>query len=219
MSRGIVTSLFGLLTASFVYEAVQVWQSAILAPSFQAWAVAAHALLWACVFAAFTVFVVLRAPPRRPSREPLAFAAALLGMWALVALRQPDGEVNVALVVIGDVILVVAAAWMLASILSLGRCFGVLPEARGLVTHGPYRFVRHPLYLAEFGICAGLVVAAPSLWNVAVAAVFASAQSVRMMLEERALGAEFPAYARYAAVTPRLVPRLWRPQLEYHPAR
>jgi protein-S-isoprenylcysteine O-methyltransferase Ste14 len=40
-----------------------------------------------------------------------------------------------------------------------------------------------------------------------------------MMLEERALGAEFPAYARYAAVTPRLVPRLWRPQLEYHPAR
>jgi protein-S-isoprenylcysteine O-methyltransferase Ste14 len=218
VSRAIVTSLFGLLTASFVYDAVETWHSAILASSFRAWAVAAHAVLWACVFAAFTVFVFLRAAPRRPSREPFAFAAALLGMWSLVALRQPDEKVNAALIVIGDVILIVAAAWMLASILSLGRCFGVLPEARGLVTRGPYRFMRHPLYLGEFGICAGLVVAAPSLWNLAVAAVFAGAQSIRMLLEERALKAEFPAYARYAAVTPRLLPRLWRPRLEYRHA-
>jgi protein-S-isoprenylcysteine O-methyltransferase Ste14 len=95
-------------------------------------------------------------------------------------------------------------------VLALGRCFGVLPEVRGLVTRGPYSVVRHPVYLGELGACAGLVLAAPTPWNVGVAAVFTAAQFVRMRLEERALGSEFPEYRSYAARTPRLVPRLVR---------
>jgi protein-S-isoprenylcysteine O-methyltransferase Ste14 len=99
---------------------------------------------------------------------------------------------------------------MLASVLALGRCFGVLPEARGLVTRGPYRVVRHPVYLGELGAAAGLVAGAPDRWNLAAMAAFVSAQFVRMRLEERALQREFPEYAAYAAGTPRLLPRRLR---------
>ena len=92
--------------------------------------------------------------------------------------------------------------------LALGRCFGILPEARGLVTRGPYRFVRHPVYLGELGAVAGLSIGAPSLWNLLVLVAFYAAQAARMRLEEQALGREFPEYADYGAVTPRLVPRV-----------
>ena len=95
---------------------------------------------------------------------------------------------------------------MLVAALALGRCFGVLPEARGLVTHGPYALVRHPLYLGEFAAMAGLLIASPSPRNLAAGAAFVIAQVTRMILEERALTREFPEYADYAARTPRVVP-------------
>ena len=112
-------------------------------------------------------------------------------------------------------------AWMLIAALALGRCFGVLPEARGLVTHGPYSLVRHPLYLGEFTAVAGLLIASPSTRNLVAGAVFTIAQLARMSLEERALTREFPEYADYAAQTPRVVPslsRLLRPAPSWQPA-
>ena len=101
----------------------------------------------------------------------------------------------------------IAGYWALKlSVLALGRCFGVLPEARGLVTRGPYRLVRHPVYLGEIAACVGLLLAAFSVWNVGCFVVLCAAQWVRMGLEERALEDTFPEYAAYAARTPRLIP-------------
>jgi len=91
-------------------------------------------------------------------------------------------------------------------VLALGRCFGVLPEARGLVTRGPYRLVRHPVYLGEIAALTGLTIAAPAPVHVAMLAVFIFAQLTRMRLEEAALTEAFPEYAAYAARTSRLLP-------------
>jgi protein-S-isoprenylcysteine O-methyltransferase Ste14 len=77
-----------------------------------------------------------------------------------------------------------------------------------LVTHGPYRWVRHPFYLA-FGILVianGLVT---SNWFVltASAAAFTSIV-VRTRIEERLLIARFGAeYEAYMRRTPRFLPR------------
>jgi protein-S-isoprenylcysteine O-methyltransferase Ste14 len=126
----------------------------------------------------------------------------------IVLLQGPPEAAATSLVLAGDLVALVACVWLLAAVVALGRCFGVLPEARGLVTRGPYAVVRHPVYLGEVAACAGLVLAAPTPWNLAVAAVFVGAQAVRMRLEENELGHHFPEYARYAADTPKLLPRL-----------
>ena len=78
------------------------------------------------------------------------------------------------------------------------------------MTRGPYRLVRHPVYLGEIGACTGLAVAAPTLANAAILALFITAQAVRMRLEEQALGRAFAEYAEYRARTPRLIPRFRR---------
>jgi protein-S-isoprenylcysteine O-methyltransferase Ste14 len=49
---------------------------------------------------------------------------------------------------LGQMLVVVATSVSLASLVTLGRWFGIRPALRGLAQTGPYRMVRHPLYLA-----------------------------------------------------------------------
>jgi protein-S-isoprenylcysteine O-methyltransferase Ste14 len=91
----------------------------------------------------------------------------------------------------------------------LGRSFSVMAEARQLVTAGPYRFVRHPLYLAEMISAIGIFIAFASPWTAAVLLVQIGSQIRRMQNEERVLGTAFPDYAGYMARTRRLIPGVW----------
>ncbi len=88
----------------------------------------------------------------------------------------------------------------------LGRSFSIVPEARRLITGGPYSIVRHPLYMTESLAALGIVL----LHWTATAAILACLQFClqlrRMHNEEKVLGAAFPEYAAYAERTPRLLP-------------
>ena len=211
MSRAVVTAVFVLLTTLVGAAAIDAWANAAADGGLHGLSLAAYATLKLGVVLAFTFFVVVRDPARRPSRDPVAFAACGVAVAAVVALGRPADSASTFLVVGGDLVTLAFGVWLLASVLALGRCFGVLPEARGLITSGPYAVVRHPVYLGELGAAGGLVLAAPSARNVGVLAAFAAAQAVRMRLEERALASEFADYAGYAARTPRLFPRLALP--------
>jgi protein-S-isoprenylcysteine O-methyltransferase Ste14 len=75
---------------------------------------------------------------------------------------------------------------------------------------GPYRIVRHPMYVG----CVFMYLAAPlilgSLWALAVGGCIIVTLVVRTALEDRTLRSELPGYAEYAATTPyRLIPRIW----------
>jgi protein-S-isoprenylcysteine O-methyltransferase Ste14 len=208
VSRLAVTGVFATLTVATAVRAVGVWSDAVADPTLRLWAEAGYASLRTAVVLAFSLFVFTRGPSRRPVRNPLAVGACAAAVAGIVLLQPPPDATGTALVLAGDLVALAGCVWLLVAVLALGRCFGVLPEARGLVTRGPYRLVRHPVYLGELVACAGLVLAAPTTWNLFVAAVFAGAQALRMRLEENELTLQFPEYSGYADETPRLVPRL-----------
>ncbi|MGO8920574.1 MAG: methyltransferase family protein [Stellaceae bacterium] len=91
----------------------------------------------------------------------------------------------------------------------LGRSFSVMSEARSLVTSGPYRLVRHPLYLTEEIAIIGIFL---PYWSWAAALLFLThlaVQLLRLRNEERVLRATFADYAEYARRTAGLIPGLW----------
>lgn len=78
-----------------------------------------------------------------------------------------------------------------------------------LITSGPYRHVRHPMYVSLLLFLAGLVAAAPTLaaWTAFAALVAVLATKAR--LEEAFLRERFSDYADYATRTRRFVPGIW----------
>lgn len=70
------------------------------------------------------------------------------------------------------------------------------PRDAELVDRGPYRFLRHPIYVGGTLLSAGLSLAF-SVYGLALTAVLAIFWLAKARLEERHLLARFPAYAEY----------------------
>jgi protein-S-isoprenylcysteine O-methyltransferase Ste14 len=85
------------------------------------------------------------------------------------------------------------------------------PTAGGLVTAGPYRYWRHPIYAAALlFIWAGILAhgAAPTLIDLALGVLATGMTLVRVLAEERLLRAAMPEYAAYANSTKRFIPHI-----------
>jgi protein-S-isoprenylcysteine O-methyltransferase Ste14 len=162
------------------------------------------------LFFAFLVGIyMVRSGAIAKDHNPVAVAAALVGSFVLYGLFLIPGQgrsTNVWVLAASDMCLACGMVWALYSLTYLGTRFSIVPEARGLVTSGPYRFVRHPIYLGE--IVAGLGLVLPTLFtlHILLFAVFLGAQIVRTYYEERILRTTYPQYEAYARHAHRLIP-------------
>lgn len=111
---------------------------------------------------------------------------------------------------IGGLVLVTLAAFLsLASLLSLGRRFGIWPAVRGLETRGPYQIVRHPMYLAYMLADIGYNLEEWNFGTVVLVIVGWASLLYRIRAEERILS-QTSGWSTYAAsVRYRLFPGLW----------
>jgi protein-S-isoprenylcysteine O-methyltransferase Ste14 len=109
----------------------------------------------------------------------------------------------------GLILVTIAAVLSLASLVSLGRSFGILPASRGLVNYGAYRLVRHPMYVAYVLSDIGYML---QEWNVgSLLLVLAGWTSLlyRIHAEERVLSRDDRWTPYVASVPYRLFPGLW----------
>jgi len=128
----------------------------------------------------------------------------------LLPLGKP-GEISLAVV---SMALALGSIWItLAALRRLSRQWGVaarLVEGHTLVTEGPYRAVRHPIYLGNFALLVATGLAFSRIQPLLIAIlVFWIGTALRMRKEEKllreAFGQEFEDYARRV---PALFPRL-----------
>jgi protein-S-isoprenylcysteine O-methyltransferase Ste14 len=92
----------------------------------------------------------------------------------------------------------VATALTVWGMWSLRRSFSITVEARELVTSGPYRWLRHPVYAGELLTSAAVTAWRFSILNLALFGLFAAIQLLRSRWEEKKLGRIFSSYAGWA---------------------
>jgi protein-S-isoprenylcysteine O-methyltransferase Ste14 len=109
----------------------------------------------------------------------------------------------------GLVMVTLAAVLSLICLLTMGQLFGVRPALRGLATTGPYRFVRHPMYLSYIVADLGYNLQEWNFGTVALVAAGWLSLIYRIRAEEGILSqdAGWPQYA--ASVRYRLLPGIW----------
>jgi protein-S-isoprenylcysteine O-methyltransferase Ste14 len=90
----------------------------------------------------------------------------------------------------------VLAAWAAVAMASSFTPFPRPPGHAELVQRGPYRLVRHPMYVGGFLFFAGLSLAF-SVYGLALTAVLGAFWVAKARLEERLLSERFPEYADY----------------------
>lgn len=127
----------------------------------------------------------------------VALVHALLGTAAMLASVMTRGQIRIEeqpVKAIGFVVFALGGSLFAYSAFLLGKAFmgNVDPVGEALVTKGPYRVVRHPVYLAMVVMCVGLGIGLRSLLGLALAVFgFFPAAVFRARLEERALEAKY----------------------------
>jgi len=102
--------------------------------------------------------------------------------------------------------------WWTASVNTFLARYVRIQEDRGqqVVTRGPYRFVRHPMYAGIIVFMLSIPLVLGSLWALVPGALICVIFVIRTALEDHTLQAELPGYTEYARRTRyRLLPGVW----------
>ena len=165
-------------------------------------------LTMAALFDLLLVYVLVvrdRAVARSRGAWPRIFG--VVGTFMGVGILQlPVASLSLPLQLLAAVLIGVGSLGSALVLWRLGKSFSILPEARKLVTGGPYAYVRHPLYAVEIITIIGTALQFAAPWSWIIAALVVLLLWIRSHFEEQVLAENFPEYGVYRARTKRFIP-------------
>ena len=166
------------------------------------------ALFASACFSLLLIWLLLeRSVPVKKSRGLLprlcGFAGTFLGVGIIhleiVSLRLPWQ-------IVADIFVLGGSLGSVLVLARLGKAFSIMPEARQLVTGGPYAYARHPLYAVEAITVVGIAMQHIQPWAALLGVAVIVLQVIRSIFEERVLVEAYPEYESYRAKTKRFIP-------------
>lgn len=154
-------------------------------------------------------FLCVRVSPRMKLEGVMPRLTAFAGAYVAGIIVFLPANNKPFLHVISGLISIAGTAGCIYTLAFLGRAFAIFPQSRKLVTDGPYKIVRHPLYLFEQIVTFGVALLYVQPWALLAAALCFGLQFPRMSLEERVLAKTFPEYRQYMQRTWRLLPGVY----------
>jgi protein-S-isoprenylcysteine O-methyltransferase Ste14 len=155
------------------------------------------------------LLTVTRPPAKAHVEGLLPRIAAFVGTympWTIAFFGKTDQALpnlaSTACVLVGMIM-------MLVTIRHLGKSFSLVPQARKVVQTGPYRWIKHPLYLAEEIAILGVVLRNLTPLTAVSLALHIGVQICRIYYEEDLLRRNCPEYSSYEASRWRLIPYVW----------
>ncbi|MEK6256743.1 MAG: isoprenylcysteine carboxylmethyltransferase family protein [Chloroflexota bacterium] len=130
-------------------------------------------------------------------------------------LYRNQGNLNIPSVenIAGLVLIVIGGSISLVAAVTLRLHYSstlVIREDHKLITHGIYRFVRHPIYLGTLLVMIGLPVFVWSLYGTLIMSTLIPVFLIRIRMEEKLLTEEFgDAYRTYRKATRKLIPFIY----------
>jgi protein-S-isoprenylcysteine O-methyltransferase Ste14 len=161
---------------------------------------------------------LVRDQPKQVERNLIGRAVSYAGAFGMflfimfASMAKPEWlapTANTTLVGIGVLLGLVGLGLEIWAIWHLKFAFSTEPAARRLVTTGPYRLSRHPIYTGGCIAYVGLLITRPTLPIAIALVVWAVCMRMRMRYEEAILSSVFPAYADYRARVSAIVPRFY----------
>jgi len=157
-----------------------------------------------------TVLFIIRLEPIKKAKGISPRVLAVAGTFAMTLVTMfPRANLSLAQTVIGSLLSLVGTGLSVFALAHLGRSFSLMAEARRLVTSGPYRIVRHPLYVFEAVASLGILLQFLSVYTVLIYVAQCFLQVQRMKNEEAVLEGVFPEYQTYKLKTARVIPGIY----------
>ncbi|MBR0793483.1 isoprenylcysteine carboxylmethyltransferase family protein [Bradyrhizobium manausense] len=173
------------------------------------WSIVLSSFCLASFYVLLGLLVMTRPPAKAHADGLLPRVAAFVGTylpWTIGFFAETDKALpNIA----STACLLIGMAMMLFTIRHLGRSFSLVPQARTVVQSGPYRWIKHPLYLAEEIAIFGVVLKVLSPLTLALFVLHLGVQVCRIYYEEDLLRRNCSEYASYEASRWRLIPYVW----------
>jgi protein-S-isoprenylcysteine O-methyltransferase Ste14 len=140
----------------------------------------------------------------KEKQSVLAFGLAVVSLVYLVLTKHLFATHPALLAVQGAAVLLMIWARLTFGLRSFHA--GANTSEGGLVTHGAYRFWRHPIYASILYFVWAGQVEAPAVPALLAASVVTVGLVARMLLEERFLRETYPEYGEYARSAKRVIP-------------